>query len=227
LNRRVVHVSGFLLTTFSFFPLAFLPLQEALEEKKRRLAEEHAAEKAAAAARVQNVLHTNAQVLEEKREDLTRKMDDMEHRLKQFEELKAQIANEKAEEIRQKEERRLAALNDSRHQLDGRIHGILEKKSKHDALKEELESKAREQHTLKMELRRLNKIRKQANVERLKRMQEYHRTSLNEKLSDEAKRLKELEEQKKELMAKRQQNAINMFRQKEGELRDYAHGTVA
>ena len=142
-------------------------------------------------------------------------MDDMEHRLKQFEDLKAQIANEKAEEIRQKEERRLAALNDSRHQLDGRIHGILEKKSKHDALKEELETKAREQHTLKMELRRLNKIRKQANVERLKRMQEYHRTSLNEKLSDEAKRLKELEEQKKELMAKRQQNAINMFRQKE------------
>jgi len=39
--------------------------------------------------------------------------------------------------------------------------------------------------------------------------------SLNEKLSDESKRLRELEEQKRDLMSKRQQNAINMFRQKE------------
>lgn len=189
--------------------------KEALEEKRARLAKEHAQQKAEAARRVQTVLQTNAQALEEKRDDLNRKMDEMEQRLRSFEDLKQQIANEKAEEIKAKEERRLAALHDSRSQLDGRIHGILEKKAKHDSLKEELEMKAREQHILKMELRRLNKIRKQANVERLKRMQEYHRTSLNEKLSDEAKRLKELEEQKKELMAKRQQNAINMFRQKQ------------
>jgi hypothetical protein len=120
----------------------------------------------------------------------------------------------------------LAALTDSRSQLDGRIHGILDKKAKHDALKDELETKAKEQHTLKLELRRLNKIRKQANVERLKRMQEYHRAALNEKLSDEAKRLKELEEQKKELMAKRQQNAINIFKQKEALLKMFQDMTA-
>ena len=43
--------------------------------------------------------------------------------------------------------------------------------------------------------------------------------SLHEKLNDESKRLAELEGQKRELMAKRQQNSITMFRQKEALLR--------
>lgn len=189
--------------------------KQQLEEKKARLAEEHAAQKREAERRVQSVLEANARALEDKRTELQRRMDEQEARLRQFEALKAQIAQEKAEEVRQKEERRLAALQDSKAQLEGRIEGILTKKEKHEQLKEELEAKAREQHTLKMELRRLNKIRKQANIARLQRMQDYHRRSLHDKLNDERQRLAELEGHKRELLAKRQQQQISMFRQKE------------
>lgn len=196
--------------------------REALEEKKARLAEEHAAQKREAERRVQQVLDANARALEDKRTGLQRRMDEQEQRLRQFEELKAQIANEKAEEVRQKEERRLAALHDSKSQLDGRIEGILSKKAKHEQLKEELEGKAREQHTLKMELRRLNKIRKQANIARLQRMQDYHRRSLHDKLKDERQRLAELEGHKRDLLARRQQQQISMFRQKEQLLKMFA-----
>jgi hypothetical protein len=67
---------------------------------------------------------------------------------------------------------------------------------------------------LRQELARLNRQRKQHNIERLARMEQYRRQTVASKLDDDERRTVDMEEQKKTVLLQRQKTKMAIDRQK-------------
>lgn len=205
---------------FTFFKFTFterdLIRKQNIEEKKAEMEALHLEKTRRARARVVSVLEDKERKLEEKRQALYKKMDKQQRRMDDFEQQKRDQALARLKQGQLREEQRSQSRLDSQLKEQRRITDILDKKMMHERHKFELDKKRRDEMEFRQEMLRLNRKRKQMNVDRLKRMENYKRLMLVEKVNEDAQRTRELELQKQKLIRDRQTNRIMVTRQKQG-----------
>lgn len=188
--------------------------KQRMAQEKAILAEMHAAKTREARERVRNVLEDNDRQLDHKRAVFTQKLDQQKNRMISFQQEQEGTRHRKQFMREEAEVARLTALAEKRKKKEERDREILARERKAARLREQQKLAEMEQAEFKSELQRLSKCRKEANLQRIKRQENYRRAQIIEKVNLDAKRAKDLEKANEELMRERQANQIAMMRQK-------------
>lgn len=138
----------------------------------------------------------------------------IDERMQQYEIQKLQDHIKKKKVTKEKEKQRNAAMENARNQSQEKITEMVKSQRLAEQRRIEYEQQQQEQAEFRSELARLNRSRKQQNVERLKRQENYRREQLVSKVNQDARRSKQLEQQKRQLLVQRQKAQIHVERQR-------------
>lgn len=180
--------------------------------KKRAQAELNAERTAQANARVQEALDQSERVLDERRRELETRMQSTAERLAEFNAQKAQRKIEKLKEARKKEKKRQEAQKAAYDKHMQMIRDREKRKAAQEKQRLANERQKMEELEFRSELARLNRQRKQQNIDRLKRIEDHRRQQLIAKVNSDARRAKDLEMEKTQLLLDRQNTQMQADR---------------
>lgn len=180
--------------------------KQMMEERKKQLHHMMLERTLRARSRVQAAIQASEKTLADKKDQMLKRLTHHSERMDHFEKMKDELAKEKEQLAMERENKRKEIIKVVQGQAQSKVNELMEKSVKHDQLKAEMDAKIHEQINVRKEMRRLNNDRKHLNVERLKRKMEYEKMMLAEKLADDERRAREIEEQRQQLLLERQRN---------------------
>ncbi|KAH9092410.1 hypothetical protein LEN26_018403 [Aphanomyces euteiches] len=182
--------------------------QKKMEEANERRRQEAALRREKANARIQLALEQNQQVMLKKKKDFDMKQAlaaarAMEVHKKEMEELKA-----RAERNKKEEEIRLQRVEAARNNQETRIHTIVEKRQQQESHLDVVYHERMKERVLKSVERDLTLEEKKANVERIKKVEEFNRVQTLMKISQEDSRSRMIKMKKQALIEARKKIAL-------------------
>jgi hypothetical protein len=191
-----------------------LEREKAIARRNAEKIKSNNAKAEAANKRVQRAFEESERRILQNRKNMEEKMKQDEARMAAFHEKKALKRVEKLKKKKEREEKREHQVSLAKKAHNEKMKVIMKRSKEHEELWMQNKQQEQEKNEFMRELARLNEVRKQHNVERIKRQNEYEREMLIQKVNADARRAKEFEEAKKNLLLKRTQAQIQVDRQK-------------
>jgi hypothetical protein len=188
---------------------------ERLEAEKRERVTVQAAVQRQANERVRKVLKENDRTLEVKRDKLTVKQQDQRVRMDAFGVEQEADRERKRRAVENKEEHRVLVVEKTKVAREVKNRELSGRKAVIEQRKEARAEGVEEQQSFKKELQRLNRCRKEANMLRIQRQEEYRRQQLVMKVNEDAQRQTERELEQERLMRRWQKAQIEMAKKRE------------
>ncbi|OQR92133.1 hypothetical protein ACHHYP_04072 [Achlya hypogyna] len=182
--------------------------QQKMAEANERRRQEAALRREKANARIQAALEQNQQVMLKKKQDFEQKQALAAARAMEVHKKEMQELKDRAERNRKEEEIRLQRVEAARNNQNERVESIVKKRHQLDTHLDIVYSERHKERTLKSVERDLTLEEKKANVERLKKVEEFNRIQTLIRISEEDERSRMIKLKKQALIDARKKIAL-------------------